>query len=55
LKILLIYFSIISISGGNYPIDSVLARAIYHGMHRFAWAVAVGWVIFACSRGYGGK
>jgi len=35
-----------------YPIVS---SAFYGGFHRLAWGVALGWVVFACSRGYGGK
>ena len=34
---------------------SLAAIAIYGGFHRFAWSVAIGWVAFACCRGYGGK
>lgn len=27
---------------------------IYAGLHRFAWGVVISWIIFACSRNYGG-
>ena len=33
---------------------SMTENIIYGGFHRLAWAIAVSWVIFACSRGYGG-
>ena len=33
---------------------NAVENATYGGLNRLAWAVAVGWLIFACSRGYGG-
>jgi hypothetical protein len=38
----------------NDPL-SMTENIMYGGFHRLAWAIAVGWVIFACSRGYGGN
>merc|ERR1712137_1192825 len=29
-------------------------RVIYGSFHRFAWSIAVAWVVFACIQGYGG-
>ena len=33
---------------------SNLAQAFYGGFYALVWGLAVAWVIFACSRGYGG-
>jgi hypothetical protein len=33
---------------------SEVANAMYGGFHRLAWALALGWLVFACCRGYGG-
>ena len=45
--------------GLNIKIDmeplSDTASAFYGGFHRAAWAIALGWLIFACCRGYGGN
>ena len=38
----------------NVPTTAAIDIA-YGGLHRFSWAVAVSWVIFACCRGYGGE
>ena len=41
------------------PADSVpftkAADVMYNGFSKLGWSVSVGWVIFACCRGYGGK
>ena len=34
---------------------SMTENIIYGGFHRLTWAMAVSWVIFTCSRGYGGR
>jgi hypothetical protein len=37
----------------NYVYDA-LEVALYGGLHRTAWALAVAWIIFACNTGSGG-
>jgi len=34
---------------------SALEAATYAAIHRFAWAAATAWLIFACVTGQGGK
>jgi hypothetical protein len=37
------------------PEISPLLKMTYGPLHRTAWAFVIAWVIFACSRGYGGS
>ena len=34
---------------------SKFVNAFYGGFHRAAWGIALGWLIFACCKGYGGE
>ena len=34
---------------------SKFINAFYGGFHRTAWGIALGWLIFACCKGYGGN
>lgn len=36
------------------PEVSPVVHMIYGPLHRAAWAFVIAWIIFACSRGYGG-
>ena len=36
------------------PEISFAVKIIYGPLHRTAWACAIAWIIFSCSRGYGG-
>ena len=38
----------------NEPL-SKFVNAFYGGFHRAAWGIALGWLIFACCKGYGGN
>jgi hypothetical protein len=37
----------------NTPLNTA-ENVSYAGLHRLAWGLALGWVILACCRGYGG-
>ncbi|XP_026877353.2 O-acyltransferase like protein isoform X2 [Electrophorus electricus] len=38
----------------DVPPHVSLARAVYQGLHRSVWALALVWIILACEEGYGG-
>ncbi len=37
------------------PDINPLVRVSYGALHHSAWAITVGWIIFACTHGYGGS
>jgi len=36
-------------------VPSAFVRALNNGLLRVAWAAGLGWIVFACFHGYGGK
>ena len=34
---------------------SSVENAFYMGFHKLVWGMSLGWVIFACAKGFGGK
>jgi len=37
------------------PEYSNFEASVYQGFSRLSWGLAIGWIIFACARGYGGR
>lgn len=51
--------AVYGLEAGKYLEEKVaksqLEANFWAGCHRFAWGAALGWVVFACARGYGGR
>lgn len=51
---LLVIYGLVPYMDERIPVPDV-ARVLYASFHRPAWTIATAWVIFACTKGYGGK
>lgn len=47
--------ALLSVYGLYGPGGSIAIRILYIIGHRIGWALSIGWMIYACSTGIGGK
>jgi hypothetical protein len=44
------FFTVYLLQNKEYAADSVMAGAIFAGVHRILWALAISWIIIACAK-----
>ena len=49
-----IYGLIPYVDENTVPVIDPKISLVYGSLHRTAWALAVAWIVFACTKGYGG-
>jgi len=59
LALTLLFVNVYAIDVAEYDRNgedpSKLSRVMYNSFNRIAWTAGLGWIIFACFHGYGGK